>query len=76
MSYTYIRQREYVIFHDAFRHLKKIQSHDPPKYCSGHCVRSGLDVSGAVFNRYSVIKKSYLRYFAILSKYGTKEVMN
>ena len=40
---------------------------------SGQCVRTGLDVFSAVDMQ---LKKSSLRYFAILSKYGTKKVMN
>ena len=41
-----------------------------------NCVRTGLDVFDAVYTDIQLLKKSCLRYCAILSKYGTKHVIN
>ena len=40
---------------------------------SGHCVRTGIWYS---IYRYSIVKKSYFKYFAILSECCTKKVLN
>ena len=43
---------------------------------SGRCVRPGLDAVGAVYiYRYSIIKQSCLRCFAIPLKCGRKNVI-
>ena len=42
---------------------------------TGHYVRPGFHASGAEY-RYSMMKKSYLRHFAMLLKHGTKNGIN